>query len=332
MPVRIVAVGTNFITDRFIEACRRVEDARVVGILSRTEQRAREYAEKWDIPTPYWSAERVLADSSVDALYIATPNFAHFALARDAILAGKHVLVEKCITECHRDFVTLRNLAHERGVVLLEAMRPDFDEAHRALAAALPEVGRLRRASLEFCQYSSRYDAFLNGEVLRAFDPTIGNCALADIGIYPLHVALSLFGMPDTVGSQSVFLHNGFEGMGTATLAYEDGFLCSIAYSKITDGVRSSIIEGERGTLTINHITTPTRIVFHPRRADARVIYESDTPSDSMAGEIFAFARMVLFGDSAEPYLDRTDRTMRVYDTIVRQNAIFDHVSKIDRK
>ncbi len=326
MSVRIVAVGTNFITDRFVEACRLVEDACVVGILSRTEERAREYAEKWNIPTPYWSAERVLCDPSVDALYIATPNFAHFALARDAILAGKHVLVEKCITECHRDFVTLRELAREHGVVLLEAMRPDFDAVHHALAAALSEVGRLRRASLEFCQYSSRYDAFLSGEVLRAFDPTIGNCALADIGIYPMHVAVSLFGMPTSVSSQSVFLHNGFEGMGTAMLAYEDGFLCSIAYSKITDGVRPSMIEGENGTLTINHITTPTRIVFHPRRAPARVIYESDSPSDSMRAEITAFADMVQNGDSADLYLNRTDCTMRLYDTIVRQNAIFAHI------
>ena len=89
MPVRIVAVGTNFITDRFIEAARRVPEAAVVGILSRTEERARAYAAEWDISTPYWSEAAVLADPCVDALYIATPNFAHFALARDAILAGK---------------------------------------------------------------------------------------------------------------------------------------------------------------------------------------------------------------------------------------------------
>ena len=328
MPVRIVAVGTNFITDRFVEACRRVPEVSLVGVLSRTEERARAYAAEWDIPTPYWQTEAVLSDPAVDALYIATPNFAHFALARDAIRAGKHVLVEKCITECHEDFVTLRTLARQRGVVLLEAMRPDFDAAHQALAAALPMVGRVRRASLEFCQYSSRYDAFLRGEVLRAFDPTIGNCALADIGIYPLHVALTLFGAPDSVSSHSLFLSNGFEGMGTVTMQYADGFLCNVIYSKITDGVSPSVIEGEGGTLTVDHMTLPTRVVFHPRRAPATVVYESDSPSDSMAGEIMAFAEAVLSQGSTDIYLDRTDLTMRIYDTVIRQNGIFENIKR----
>ena len=161
------------------------------------------------------------------------------------------------------------------------------------------------------------------GEILRAFDPSIGNCALADIGIYPLHVAATLFGAPERVLSHSLFLHNGFEGMGTATLAYPNGFFCTLTYSKITDATTPSVIEGEGGTLTIDHITTPTRVVFHPRRAPMRVIYESETPSDSMAGEIYAFCTMVRGTMSADPYLDRTDLTMRLYDTIVSQNGIF---------
>ena len=48
------------------------------------------------------------------------------------------------------------------------------------------------------------------------------NTALADIGIYPLHVCTLLFGVPSSVGARSLFLENGFEAMGNITLSYGD--------------------------------------------------------------------------------------------------------------
>lgn len=321
--VRIVAVGSNFITDWFVEAARKSPLLEVVGILSRTMERAEEYRAKMGLSHAFCDSDAVLGDPTVDALYIATPNYAHFELARRALLAGKHVLVEKCITETLSDFLTLRNIAREGGLVLLEAMRPDFDAAIDALRDALPLVGSLRRASLEYCQYSSRYDTFLSGTVLNAFDPTIGNCALADIGIYPLHIAISLFGAPTAQHSHSTFLPNGFEGMGEISLLYpERGFFATVTYSKITDGVRPSVIEGEEGTLTVDHISRPTRVTFLPRRGEERVLYH-DASFSNMAAEAHAFGEMVLGRRSAEPYLDRTEATLAAYDRVIAESGIF---------
>lgn len=321
--VRIVAVGTNFITDWFVEAARKTPLLDVTGILSRSCARAEEYRAKMGLARAFCDPDAVLSDAEVDALYIATPNYAHFDLARRALLAGKHVFVEKCITENLSDFLTLRALAHERGLVLLEAMRPDFDAAIDALRNALPLVGTPRRAAFEYCQYSSRYDAFLSGTVLNAFDPTIGNCALADIGIYPLHIAISLFGAPTDQHSHSTFLENGFEGMGQITLTYpERGFFCTVTYSKITDGVRPSVIEGELGTLTVDHISRPTRVTFLPRRGEERVIYH-DGDFSNMAAEAHAFGEMALGLRSPDLYLDRTEATLRVYDRVIAENGVF---------
>ncbi|MDE8707612.1 gfo/Idh/MocA family oxidoreductase, partial [[Ruminococcus] torques] len=53
--------------------------------------------------------------------------------------------------------------AKKNHVVLLEAIRPDFDPAFDMIKNALPRIGKIRRASFEFCQYSSRYDRFKDG-------------------------------------------------------------------------------------------------------------------------------------------------------------------------
>lgn len=71
-------------------------------------------------------------------------------------------------------------------------MRPDFDPAFDMIKNALPRIGKIRRASFEFCQYSSRYDRFKDGIIENAFNPALGNAAVSDIGVYCIH-SLSAF-------------------------------------------------------------------------------------------------------------------------------------------
>ena len=235
MGLRFLIVGTNFISDRFAEAVKATAGVEVACVYSRTQERGSSFAKKHAIGKVYTDYSEALADSAVDAVYVANPNFKHKESALLAIDAKKHVLCEKIITENLEDFRLLRERARRQGVVLLEAMRPDFDPSTQALRDALPLVGTVRRVDLEYCQYSSRYDAFLQGEVQNAFDPTIGNSSFADIGIYPLHQLIALFGEPKSVNALGVSLENGFLGAGTLQADYtERGFFATVNFSKIT--------------------------------------------------------------------------------------------------
>ena len=139
-------------------------------------------------------------------------------------------------------------------VVLLEAMRPDFDPAFDIVEQNLNRIGRLRRATFEFCQYSSRYDKFREGIVMNAFDPTLGNAAFMDIGVYCIHSLVRLFGMPQEIQAFSTKLSNDFDGSGIVLMKYET-MIADAVYSKLYVSVNPSVIQGEVGSILIGYIT-----------------------------------------------------------------------------
>lgn len=168
------------------------------------------------------------------------------------------MLCEKSIALSYSEFSEMRAVAEEYGVVLLEAMRPTFDPMLKIVKSAILIIGKIRRASFTFCQYSSHYDKFKMGIVENAFDPSIGNSALWDIGVYPLWLGVELFGEPKSLISKKIYLENSFLGMGESILYYGDK-LVSVSYSKINDSPVSSVVEGELGSI-IDKITEPSRI------------------------------------------------------------------------
>ncbi len=315
--MKIAIVGTNFISDSFIEAAGQVPDVEVTAVYSRREETGGIFAEKHGIKNVFTDYSKMLSDSSLDAVYIASPNICHAEQAAEAMKHGKHVLCEKMMATGLDEFLYMKRTAKETGRVLLEAMRPAHDPAYLIVRDALPRLGKLRRASLEYCQYSSRYDRFKAGILTNAFDPKMKNSALADIGIYPLHTALSLFGMPSTVDSSSVFLENGFEGAGVITLSYPD-MLVTVTYSKITDSTLPSVIEGECGSLTIDKISAPTEIVLR-RKGEAPERLGLTAVKNNMIYEIKAFRDMCLGSLDYLPYLLATENAHRVVDKVINR-------------
>ena len=320
--IRFAIVGTNFISDRFAEAAEASECAEVVAVFSRKLDTGRHFADKYGIKRIYSDYSAMLLDCDIDAVYVASPTICHSEQAKAALMAGKHVLCEKMITTTEIELASLIDIARSRGLVLLEAMRPDFDPAYDLLRSALAKIGRIRRATLEFCQYSSRYDRFLAGEVLNAFDPKMKNSALADIGIYPLHLAVSLFGRPHSLSASAVFLDNGFEGAGIITLDYGDK-LCQVIYSKITDSVNPSVIEGECGSITIDKINAPTRITLCLRGGEA-VELPISSVANNMVYEIEAFSRMVSGQVSPDGYLTVSKDSLNLVERAYSQTGATD--------
>jgi len=106
-------VGTGFMGPAHTEALRRI-GVHVVGILGSSAEKSRRAAESLGIPKAYASYEKLLADGEVQSVHIATPNRFHFAMARDALDAGKHVLCEKPLAMTSRESAELVALAARR--------------------------------------------------------------------------------------------------------------------------------------------------------------------------------------------------------------------------
>lgn len=313
-------IGTNFISEMFAEAALSTDGVEIGAVYSRTLEKGSKFAEKFNIEKAYTDYAKMLS-SDIDAVYVASPNSLHAEYSIQAMKRGKHVLCEKPIASNSKEFDAMTSCAIENKRVLLEAMRPEFDPMYDAVRGSLDKIGKIRSASFEFCQYSSRYDAFKDGNILRAFDPEYSNAAVMDIGVYPIRMIVSLFGKPHgKILSKSVILKNGMEGAGEVILPY-NSTIARVSYSKICDSVNPSVITGEDGSIIIDKISAPKEIKIIMRNGEEKTVSKSDV-SNNMIYEIAEFARLVKEENMGEEYGDRTKYTMEILDEIRRQNGI----------
>ncbi len=317
--IRFATLGTSAITERFIEAARRVDDVEVAVAVSRDEARARVFADRQAIPAASTDLAALAADGRIDAVYIGSPNGAHAAQARDAIAAGLHVLLEKPATPTAAEVEELVAASRARGVILFEGMRNVYDPGFAVVRELLPLVGTVRRASFGLCQRSARYDLVLQGETPNIFDPALAGGALYDLGVYPLSAAVDLFGAPVGVSGRFVMIPTGVDGAGTALLDYR-GLVVDIAFSKITASTRPSEVQGELGTLTIDRITDPRSIVFTPHAGEPQE-HAVEAADNNMQYEVARFAALVR--GEADPAPDHA-RTLAVLRTVERIRAAAD--------
>lgn len=306
-------IGTNFISHTMAEAIAESGTAEVYAVYSRKTETGIAFAEKYGVPDErvYTSLEDI-AKSGIDAMYIASPNRFHCEQSLFFLNRGIHVLVEKPAGADAAEYEKMCKAAEENGVCLMEGMRQAHDPAWQVICDAIPRIGRIRHVAFEFCQYSSRYDRHKAGEHTNTFDRTFANASMLDIGVYPLHCIVMLFGEPKAVMSNSVFLDNGFEGCGEVTLAY-DGFTASALYSKIYDSPRPSAIYGEEGTILINKLSVPAAATLYLRGLEPQALHVTET-QNNMVYEVRDFAELVRGGDVLHPYTDTTAAVMRIMD------------------
>ena len=324
--MKLGIVGSNFISDWLIEAAGQVPEAEICAVYSRKQETGDAFAGRHGIPNVYTDYDKFL-ESEIDAVYIATPTYAHCGQAIEAMKHKKHVLCEKILAVNEREAAAMFTCAEENGVVLLEAMRPDFDPAYNLIREHLPKIGKLRRVTAEYCQYSSRYDKFRQGEVLNAFNPELSNAAIMDIGVYCIHTLVRMLGMPKEIKAISTKLENGFEGSGIVLMQYDD-MMAEAVYSKITDSVNPGIFQGEEGSILIYGIAMPQSMEIVYRDGKREAIPYTPAPNN-MVYEVREFVRLAQENCSGHPYRNYSLDTLCVTDEARRQNGIVFHADSV---
>ena len=327
MALKIGIIGTNFISDDFCAAAAQVPGAELSAVYSRKQETGDAFAARHGIPQVYTDYDEFL-DSGLDAVYVASPNFAHCAQTLKALNHKKHVLCEKVMAVNEQEVRSMIDCARQNNVVLLEAMRPDFDPAYDLIEQNLPRIGKLRRATFEFCQYSSRYDSFREGIIQNAFNPELGNAAVMDIGVYCIHSLVRLFGAPKNVKAFSTKLSNGFDGSGIVLMEYED-MTAEAVYSKIAVSVTPSVLQGEDGSIMIDYISKPESVSLRLRESARDTLTGGTieklpyTPAkNNMIFEIQEFLKLIEKKEVDHKYLKYSLGTIRVLDEVRRQTGI----------
>lgn len=323
--MRFGMIGTNFVSDFLLDAASDAQSFSLGAVYSRSLERAGAFAEKYraqyGAPRLYDSLDALAADPGIDAVYIASPNALHRQQAMQMLRAGKHVLCEKPMAVNSRELEEMLACARAQNRLLLEGMRIAHTPQTAALREAVRGLGRLRRAQISFCQYSSRYDRFLAGEPVNTFTPALGNAALLNLGVYCLNLMVLLFGAPDSITAHAVRLENGFEAAGSITAAYP-GMLCEVGYSKVSAGLGPNEVQGERGTLRFDRVTMTDRIERIDRETGARTLLRPQSPRHDMTCELDAFCAMARGERDAAPFLELTRTVTRLMDEVRAQTGV----------
>ncbi len=289
--IRFGVVGTNWITDAFLEGGRAVSGFELAAVYSRMEERAQAFAKKHGARHTFTNLHKMAESELIDAVYIASPNSLH---AEQAILFmenGKHVLCEKPLASNSAEVEAMFAAASKNGVVLMEAVKTTFLPGFKTIQEHLFKIGRPRRYFASFCKYSSRYDAYRRGEVLNAFNPKFSNGSLMDLGVYCLYPLAVLFGEPDDVKANGVLLESGVDGEGSLLLHYGE-MEAVIMHSKIVDSHIPCEIQGEDGSMVIDKISEPERVEIRYRDGSVEVI-EARMDQPSMSYEVEAFLGLI---------------------------------------
>ncbi|WP_036635532.1 Gfo/Idh/MocA family protein [Paenibacillus massiliensis] len=262
--VRFGIIGTNWITERFIQAAQETDQFSLTAIYSRTEEKGAEFAAKYNHPTVFTGLTEMLQSDLIDAVYIASPNSFHAEQAILCMKHGKHVLCEKPMASNSRELREMIAVARENNVLLMEALKSTLMPNFTIIQENLFKIGQVRRYFASYCQYSSRYDAYKEGTVLNAFNPEFSNGSLMDLGIYCLYPMVALFGKPHTVKAVGIMLGSGVDGEGSINMLYPE-MDAVVLHSKITDSYVPAEIQGELGTMVIDKINQPYDVKIHYR-------------------------------------------------------------------
>jgi predicted dehydrogenase len=223
-------VGTGMIAAYHAQAIAQTPGAHLAGLVSRTPERARPFAEKYGIPFVATTVEEIVASPQVQALVITTPSGAHLDPALAAIRAGKHVVIEKPIETTPERADQIISAAEATGVKLAVIFQGRFGEGAQRVKVAL-DAGRFGRMVLASAYVKWHRTAEYYHTPWKGRWDLDGGGALMNQAIHGVDLLQWFAGVPEEVmGQMTRRVHTGIEADDTtvAALRFPDGALGTI--------------------------------------------------------------------------------------------------------
>jgi predicted dehydrogenase len=253
-------LGPGRIARDFARDLSLVPGAELAAVGSRSLPRATAFARELGFAAAYGSYAELLADESVDAVYVASPHALHVEQVTAALEAGKHVLCEKPITLRARDAEELFALAGRRGLLLMEAMWTACHPVVLAVQHGLREgafgTARQLHAEMGFVVELPPED--------RLLDPELGAGALLDMGIYPLTVAHLFLGEAEELTATASLSDSGIDLDIAIAGRYPGGSLATMTASMTSHSAHRLELATDRGRLVMEEFFHPRVAVYTP--------------------------------------------------------------------
>ena len=173
-------VGSGFMSTLILKDFALAENTKLYALVSRNPESAVARLKEYEIKAKALTFEQALEDAAIDVIYVATPHSEHYSMAKRALDAGKHVLVEKAFTMDAAEARELAALAKSKNLFLMEAMWTKFLPLYKSLKQMITsgELGDLVSLEANFGM-SATFD---NDH--RLFNNELGGGTTLDQGVY----------------------------------------------------------------------------------------------------------------------------------------------------
>ena len=249
---KVGIIGAGWIADKMAEALAPLKDYCVYAIASRSLDKARTFAESWNIPKAYGSYEELVEDKDVDLVYIATPHSHHFPHTMLALEHGKPVLVEKAFTANAHEAEILLETARSKGIFITEAIWTRYMPLSHKVKEIMESgiIGEPRLLTATLC-----YMMEFKERILR---PDLCGGALLDLGVYALNFARMYFGtdIVKTVSNCQLGT-TGMDMQECISLSFADGKMANLQAGTLCLNDRQGIINGTEGYIRVDNINCP---------------------------------------------------------------------------
>lgn len=289
--MKLGILGTGMIVKNVLPIFGKLPFEKVVILgTPNTREETEKLAAEYHLDGCFYDYDELLA-SDIDTVYVALPNFLHYSFAKKALEHGKHAIVEKPVTANYRELEELNQIAKEAHLMVFEGMNTPHLPTFKAIQNDLPALGNIKIISMNYSQYSHRYDAFKEGTVLPAFDPHKAGGALMDLNVYNISFIIALFGKPESV-EYIANIERGIDTSGIVTLRYP-GFCAVSVGAKDCKAPMTNTIQGDKGSIVIDHNINSLRRYIRQDHAGNEFRYEDPDFIHRMYAEFVDFIRAI---------------------------------------
>ena len=248
-------LGTGSIAHKFARGILRSETGDLVAVGSRSAEKAHDFAKLYQTPNHHASYEALLADPTVDIVYIATPHPQHREWTIRAAQAKKHILCEKPLSVHHEEAVEMLQAVWENSVFFMEAY---MYRCHPQILRMLElirsgAIGEVRTITARF-SFRSTFDL-----ESRLFSRSLGGGGILDVGGYCTSMARLIAGAMEEKSVEPERLYaagqigpvSGVDEYSSALLLFPGGIVANLSCAVSLNQENKVRIDGTGGSIIL---------------------------------------------------------------------------------
>lgn len=247
--IRWGVIGAGRISRTFVNDLKLLPGAEIVAVASKSMERAKTFAQEYNLKYFYDSYEELVQNSDVDVIYIGTTNNYHYENMLLCIANNKPVLCEKPFTVNSREAQEAIRCAKEKNVFVMEAMWSRYSPAYLKVRELIQSgvIGKIKFFSADF-----GFKAPANPEH-RAFNPELAGGGLLDVGIYPISLAFWIFEkLPSKISTIANIGKTGVDEEAAIIFNYDDGAMALLSSAVTVNTRKEAVITGQSGSIIIH--------------------------------------------------------------------------------